>query len=76
MELISFERYSPVANSNLILVVLSVCAAFRYIMEQLGADKAFIDNELKEQVYMDIPYGIDNALDKLCQLNKAIHGLM
>ncbi|KAE8880366.1 hypothetical protein PF003_g35510 [Phytophthora fragariae] len=34
----SWKTYSPVANMNSIRVVLSVCAAYEYRMEQLDAD--------------------------------------
>ncbi|KAE8883223.1 Retrovirus-related Pol polyprotein from transposon TNT 1-94 [Phytophthora fragariae] len=70
-----FETYSPVANMNSIRVVLSVCAAYEYRMEQLDADTAFLNSELKDRVYMEVPFGIENARDYQCQLNKAIYGL-
>ncbi|KAE8961631.1 hypothetical protein PR001_g29980, partial [Phytophthora rubi] len=70
-----FETYSPVANMNMIRVVLSVCAAYEYRMEQLDADTAFLNSELKDRVYMEVPFGIENARDYQCQLNKAIYGL-
>uniref|UniRef100_A0AAV1UVQ3 Reverse transcriptase Ty1/copia-type domain-containing protein n=1 Tax=Peronospora matthiolae TaxID=2874970 RepID=A0AAV1UVQ3_9STRA len=36
------ETYLPVANMNSIRVVLAVCAAHAYMMEQLDADTAFL----------------------------------
>uniref|UniRef100_A0AAV1UC16 Reverse transcriptase Ty1/copia-type domain-containing protein n=1 Tax=Peronospora matthiolae TaxID=2874970 RepID=A0AAV1UC16_9STRA len=70
-----FETYSPVANMNSIRVVLSVCAAFAYQMEQLDADTAFLNSELEDRVYMEVPIGVENTQDYVCQLNKAIYGL-
>ncbi|KAE8906867.1 hypothetical protein PF007_g22869 [Phytophthora fragariae] len=70
-----FETYSPVANMNSIRVVLSVCAAYEYRMEQLDADTAFLNSKFKDRVYMVVPFGIENARDYQCQLNKAIYGL-
>uniref|UniRef100_A0AAV1VJJ4 Integrase catalytic domain-containing protein n=1 Tax=Peronospora matthiolae TaxID=2874970 RepID=A0AAV1VJJ4_9STRA len=70
-----FETYSPVANMNSIRVVLSVCAAFAYQMEQLDADTAFLNSELEDRVYMEVPIGVENAQNYVCQLNKAIYGL-
>ncbi|KAE9073838.1 hypothetical protein PF007_g25651 [Phytophthora fragariae] len=69
------ETYSPVANMNSIRVVLSVCAAYEYRMEQLDADTAFLNSELMDRVFMEVPFGIENARDYQCQLNKAIYGL-
>ncbi|KAE9292008.1 hypothetical protein PR003_g24876 [Phytophthora rubi] len=60
---------------NSIRVVLSVCAAYEYRMEQLDADTAFLNSELKDRVFMEVPFGIENARDYQCQLNKAIYGL-
>ncbi|KAE9134752.1 hypothetical protein PF010_g2340 [Phytophthora fragariae] len=59
---------------NSIRVVLSVCAAYEYRMEQLDADTAFLNSGLKDRVYMEVPFGIENARDYQCQLNKAIYG--
>jgi hypothetical protein len=70
-----FETYSPVANMNSIRVVLAVCAAYEYRMEQLDADTAFLNSELKDRVYMEVPFGIEDAQKHECQLNKAIYGL-
>ncbi|KAE9184919.1 hypothetical protein PF002_g26302 [Phytophthora fragariae] len=70
-----FETYSPVANMNSIRVVISVCAAYEYRMEQLDTDTAFLNSELKNRVYMEVPIGIENARDYQCQLDKAIYGL-
>uniref|UniRef100_A0AAV1UZS8 Polyprotein n=1 Tax=Peronospora matthiolae TaxID=2874970 RepID=A0AAV1UZS8_9STRA len=39
-----FETYSPMANMNSIRVVLAVCAAHAYMMEQLDADTAFLNS--------------------------------
>jgi hypothetical protein len=70
-----FETYSPVANMNSIRVVLSVVVAKAYVTEQLDADTAFLNSDLKEQVFMEVPYGITNAENMMCKLDKAIYGL-
>jgi hypothetical protein len=44
-------------------------------MEQLDADTAFLNRELKDRVYMEVPFGIEDAQKHECQLNKAIYGL-
>ncbi|CAH0482667.1 unnamed protein product [Peronospora belbahrii] len=38
---------------NSIRVVLSVCAAYAYEMEQLDADTSFLNSELEDRVYME-----------------------
>ena len=69
-----FETYSPVANMNSIRVVLAVCVALQYVMEQLDADTAFLNSKLMDRVYTEIPNGIKNADGQVCLLNKAIYG--
>ncbi|GMF25738.1 unnamed protein product [Phytophthora fragariaefolia] len=70
-----FETYSPVANLNSIRVVLSVVVAEAYVTEQLDADTAYLNSDLMEQVFMEVPYGITNAENMMCKLDKAIYGL-
>ncbi|GMF20880.1 unnamed protein product [Phytophthora fragariaefolia] len=70
-----FEAYSPVANMNSIRVALSVVVAKGYVTDQLDADKAFLNSDLKEQVFMEVPHDITNAENMMCKLDKAIYGL-
>ncbi|GMF35814.1 unnamed protein product [Phytophthora fragariaefolia] len=70
-----FETYSPVANMNSIRVVLAVCVADAYVMEQLDADTAFLNSDLVDRVYMKVLFGIENARNYVCRLDKAIYGL-
>ncbi|GMF37248.1 unnamed protein product [Phytophthora fragariaefolia] len=70
-----FETYSPVANMRSIRVVLAVCVADAYVMEQLDADTAFLNSDLVGRVYMEVPFGIENARNYVCRLDKAIYGL-
>ena len=57
---------------NSIRVVLSVVVAKAYVTQQLDADTAFLNSDLKEQVFMEVSYGIKNAKNMMC---KAIYGL-
>ncbi|KAE8952004.1 hypothetical protein PF005_g33284 [Phytophthora fragariae] len=60
---------------NSIRVVMSVVVAKAYVTEQMDADTAFLNSDLKEQVFMEVPYGITNAENMMCKLDKAIYGL-
>lgn len=57
-------------------IVLDVCVADEYEMEQLDADTAFLNSELSDQVFMEIPSGIKikTTGEHVCLLNKAIYG--
>ena len=55
--------------------MLAVCAAYGYEMEQLDADTAFLNSNLDERVYMEVPLGASTATGMVCKLEKAIYGL-
>ncbi|CEG45015.1 retrotransposon ty1-copia subclass [Plasmopara halstedii] len=60
---------------NSIRVVLAVMVKEKYVTEQLDSDTAFLKSDLKERVYMEVPYGIEDAGGYMCRLDKAIYGL-
>uniref|UniRef100_A0AAV1VI21 Reverse transcriptase Ty1/copia-type domain-containing protein n=1 Tax=Peronospora matthiolae TaxID=2874970 RepID=A0AAV1VI21_9STRA len=60
---------------NSIRVVLAVVVTKGYVTEQLDVDTAFLNSDLKEEVYMEVPNGIANAEKMMCKLDKAIYGL-
>ncbi|CEG37394.1 af434192_2gag and pol [Plasmopara halstedii] len=51
-----FETYSAVASMNSIRVVLAVVVAMGYVTEQLDVDTAFLNSNLTEEVYMEVPH--------------------
>ena len=60
---------------NWIRVVLAVCAAYGYVMEQLDPDTEFLNSDLVKLVFINAPFGVKNAKSRLCKLTKAIYGL-
>ncbi|OWZ19017.1 LOW QUALITY PROTEIN: Integrase, catalytic core protein [Phytophthora megakarya] len=60
---------------NSIRVILAVCVASDYVMEQLDADTAFLNSGLSGLVYMDVPHGVPSENGMICKLLKAIYGL-
>uniref|UniRef100_A0AAV1U2M8 Reverse transcriptase Ty1/copia-type domain-containing protein n=1 Tax=Peronospora matthiolae TaxID=2874970 RepID=A0AAV1U2M8_9STRA len=42
-------------------VVLAVVMTKGYVTEQLDADTAFVNSDLKEEVYVEVPNGIPYA---------------
>ncbi|POM81299.1 Hypothetical protein PHPALM_754 [Phytophthora palmivora] len=57
---------------NSIRVVLAVCVAFDYIVEQPDADTAFLNSGLSDIVYMEVPDGVKNAKVMVCKLLKGM----
>lgn len=57
---------------NSIMVMLDVLVAKGYVTEELYA---FLNSDLKEEVYMEVPHGIHNAKKIMCKLYKTFYGL-
>ena len=51
------ETFSPVANLNIVRVLLSLAANLDWPLHQLYVKNAFLHGDLEEEVYMDIPSG-------------------
>lgn len=53
--------------------MLAVVVTKEYVTEQLDAFTAFLNNVLKEEVYMEGPHGIANDKNIMCKLDKATY---
>src|ERR1044072_7743493 len=71
------ETFAPVAKLNSVRVLLSLAANLDWPLHQLDIKNAFLNGELEEEVYMQIPPGLEstNNSDKVCKLRKSIYGL-
>jgi hypothetical protein len=71
------ETFVPVAKINTIRVLLSLAANLDWPLQQFDMNKAFLNGELGEEVYMDLPPSFTTASDvgKVCKLNKSLYGL-
>ncbi|KAL4560354.1 hypothetical protein LXL04_032504 [Taraxacum kok-saghyz] len=54
------ETFAPVAKLNYIRVLLSLAANLDRPLHQLDVKNAFLNGELEEEVYMDIPQGLES----------------
>ena len=73
----NLETFAHVAKDNLIGVLISFATNLSWPMHQLDMKNAFLNGELEEEVFMDLPSGFESMLGfgKVCKLKKSLCGL-
>ncbi|CAL9009341.1 unnamed protein product, partial [Prunus brigantina] len=70
------DTFAPVAKMNTIRVLLSLAANLGWTLQQFDVKNAFLHGDLEEEVYMDMPPGIEKTSQgKVCRLRKSLYGL-
>ncbi|RVW70809.1 Retrovirus-related Pol polyprotein from transposon TNT 1-94 [Vitis vinifera] len=71
------ETFAPVAKLNTVRVLLSLAANLDWSLHQLDVKNAFLNGDLEEEVYMDIPAGLETTsnFNKVCRLRKSLYSL-
>ncbi|RVW35073.1 Retrovirus-related Pol polyprotein from transposon TNT 1-94 [Vitis vinifera] len=71
------ETFAPVAKLNTVRVLLSLATNLDWSLHQLDVKNVFLNGDLKEEVYMDIPAGLETTsnFNKVCRLRKSLYGL-
>ena len=75
---IDFEdTFSPVAMPKSIRILLAIAAYHDYEIWQMDVKTAFLNGNIKEEIYMEQPMGFisSGSADKVCRLNRSIYGL-
>jgi Reverse transcriptase (RNA-dependent DNA polymerase) len=72
-----FETYAPVARLETIRTIIAVTAQNRWPIFQLDVKSAFLNGELKEDIFVEQPEGFYVAGEehKVYKLKKALYGL-
>lgn len=70
------ETFSPVVKMISVRLLLSLAASLNWHLHQLDVNTVFLNGELLEEVYMQIPPGLDVPNANLaCKLLRSLDGL-
>ena len=71
------ETFAPVVKLTTIRVLLAIAAVLDFEIEQMDVVTAFLNGDLKEDIYMQVPEGLRSLENenKVCKLQKSLYGL-
>ncbi len=72
-----YHTFDPVVKFTTIRCLLAAVAVHDWECEQMDVVTAFLNGDLVEDIYMDIPEGFKSVenVGKVCKLRKALYGL-
>ncbi|GKD60937.1 retrovirus-related pol polyprotein from transposon TNT 1-94, partial [Tanacetum coccineum] len=72
-----FDTYSPVTRITSIRMILAIAALRNLEVHQMNMKTAFLNRDLKEEIYMNQPEGFiaPGQEGKVCRLVKSLYGL-
>ena len=69
------ETFAPVARFTSLRMILSFGVGKDLIMGQSDISTAFLNASLDEEIYMELPEGLEKSDNSVCRLQKALYGL-
>lgn len=68
------EVFAPVARSTTFRTLLAIASKRKLLLRQYDVKTAFLNGELKEEIYLKQPEGFEKG-DKVLRLHKSLYGL-
>lgn len=69
------ETFSPVVRYETVRSILAIAAIEDLEMTQFDVKTAFLNGDLEETIYMQVPDGIEHEPNKVCRLKRSLYGL-
>ncbi|PSS08272.1 Endonuclease, partial [Actinidia chinensis var. chinensis] len=69
------ETFAPVARLTSVRSLLAVAATRGWSLCQMDVKNAFLNGDLTEEVYMQLPPGSSSSSNQVCRLRRALYGL-
>lgn len=69
------ETFSPVVRYDSVRTMMAIAAVFDMEMTQFDVKTAFLNGELQEEIYMQVPEGVECENGQVCRLKKSLYGL-
>lgn len=69
------ETFAPVARIASFRFIICLANQFNLFVHHMDVKTAFLNGKLDEEIFMEVPKGVDCNKNYVCKLNKALYGL-
>jgi hypothetical protein len=69
------QTFAPVVRLETIRAILALAVENDWEIQQMDVKGAYLNGDLKEEIYMNQPEGFDDGTSHLCRLLKTLYGL-
>ena len=69
------ETFTPVAHISYVRALLAIAATSKWDLFQVDVKNAFLNRDLSEKFYMQLPPSLSVESNKVCHIRRALYGL-